>query len=50
MPKKKVKWSFIVESDAKNMQELDAKFMTNEGCVWEIPHDSVIGISRLEPN
>lgn len=46
--KRKVKWSFLVETDAENMQVLDREMLSDAGETWEIPHSSVIGILKVE--
>lgn len=48
MPKIKCKWSFLVESDAENMQALDDEYLQDSGAIWEIPHSSIIGILKVE--
>lgn len=48
MKNKKVKWSFLVETDAENMHELDDALLSDDGVLWQIPHSKVIGILKVE--
>lgn len=48
MDKKKIRWSFLVETDAENMHALDDALLSDDGVLWEIPHSSVIGILKVE--
>ena len=48
MKDKKVKWSFLVETDAENMHALDDALLSDDGVLWEIPHSNVIGILKVE--
>lgn len=45
--KKKIKWSFLVESDAENVRELDVEFYCN-GDSYAIPLLKVIGVLRVD--
>lgn len=48
--KHKIKWSFLVETNSEDMQALDNDMLSEDGMLWKIPHNSVIGILKVEKN
>lgn len=50
MTKKKIKWSFLLETESENMQDLDNEYLQDSGAIWELPHSSIIGILKVEDN
>ncbi len=44
----KIKWSFLVETDVENLKALENDMLTDDAVLWQIPHDRVIGVLKVD--